>query len=76
MQALGFKAAPVASSIIELVMKIIAAWQLIPRFGFLGTSVTEPITWVLMTAFLGAAYLMGRKKIFEPLAEKQSKNTT
>lgn len=76
MQALGFKVAPVASSIIELVMKIIAAWQLIPRFGFLGTSVTEPITWVLMTAFLGAAYLMGRKKIFEPLAEKQSKNTT
>lgn len=67
MQAIGFKAAPVASSIIELVMKMFAAWQLIPRFGFLGTSVTEPVTWVLMTAFLASAYLMRRKR---------TKNTT
>ena len=65
MQAIGFKAAPVASSLIELTMKIIAAWRLIPHFGFLGTSITEPVTWVLMTIFLGTAYMLGRKKIFE-----------
>ena len=68
MQAIGFKAAPVASSVIELSMKMFAAWQLIPRMGFLGTSITEPVTWVLMTVFLTAAYMAGRRKIFEPLS--------
>ncbi|NBJ93133.1 MATE family efflux transporter [Parablautia muri] len=52
MQAIGYKVAPVLSSVIELVMKALAAAYLIPRFGFLGTSITEPITWVLMMVFL------------------------
>ena len=62
MQAMGRKTAPVISSGIELAMKIVSAWLLIPRMGFLGTCVTEPVTWILMTAFLGAAYWLGKKK--------------
>lgn len=58
MQAIGRKAAPVLSSCIELAMKALAAWQLVPRLGFLGACVTEPITWVLMAVFLAAAYLV------------------
>lgn len=62
MQAMGRKTAPVISSGIELAMKIVSAWLLIPQIGFLGTCVTEPVTWVLMTAFLAAAYWLGQKK--------------
>ena len=56
MQAMGRKAAPVASSCIELAMKMLSARWLIPRLGFLGTCVTEPVTWAVMMLFLIAAY--------------------
>ena len=66
MQAMGRKTVPVLSSGIELAMKIVSAWLLIPRVGFLGTCVTEPVTWVLMTGFLVAAYRFGQKKCSSP----------
>ena len=67
MQAMGRKVAPVLSSCIELAMKILSAYVLIPRLGFLGTCVTEPVTWVLMTTFLMAVYLIIRKRIYASL---------
>ena len=57
MQAMGQKVIPVLSSCIELLMKLISAAFLIPRLGFLGTSITEPITWTLMMLFLLICYL-------------------
>lgn len=70
MQAMGRKTAPVVSSCIELAMKVLAAWQLIPRRGFLGTCVTEPVTWVLMMAFLVCAYLTKREKSYTVAVEQ------
>lgn len=64
MQAMGLKLAPVLSSCIELAMKLLAATVLIPRMGFLGTCITEPISWCLMVAFLTAAYFSKRKSLF------------
>lgn len=61
MQAKGRKIAPVASSGIELGMKIFSAAYLIPKFGFVGTCVTEPVTWVFMMSFLIAAYAWQKK---------------
>ncbi len=46
------------SSVIELLMKIIAALWIIPSFGFTGVCVTEPVTWVMMTVFLITVYLV------------------
>lgn len=66
MQGMGQKAAPIISSCMELILKLLSAAFLIPRLGFLGTSITEPITWTLMLAFLAAAYFSTRKKIFTP----------
>lgn len=63
MQAIGRKLIPVLSSCIELAMKILAAWWLIPAYGFVGTSVTEPVTWVFMMVFLLAAWLLQGKKL-------------
>ena len=67
LQSMGQKLAPVLSSCIELAMKILAAGLLIPKLGFVGTCITEPVTWVLMTLFLSAVYLLGRKKLFASL---------
>lgn len=66
MQAMGRKVAPVISSCIELGMKLLSASWLIPRLGFLGTCLTEPVTWVIMVIFLMSVYLAERKQIFAP----------
>ena len=62
MQAKGRKVAPLVSSVIEMAMKVFAAFYLIPKLGFIGTCVTEPITWVFMTIFLITAYTIQRRK--------------
>lgn len=67
LQAMGQKLVPVLSSCIELGMKILSAFVFIPRLGFLGTCITEPITWCLMVLFLLGFYLGRRKQIFAPL---------
>lgn len=64
MQSMGQRLAPVLSSGIELCMKIFSASYLIPKLGFLGTSMTEPVTWVIMVVFLMCVYLKKRKTLF------------
>lgn len=63
MQSMGQKTAPVISSVIELLMKIISVLWIIPSFGFVGVCVTEPVTWVIMTAFLITVYIVKTRKI-------------
>ena len=70
MQALGHKIAPIISSSIELGMKIFSAAFLIPHFGFLGTCVTEPVTWALCMVFLCVIYFSRRRQmLFGPRGE-------
>ena len=38
---------------------------MIPKYGFVGTCITEPVTWVLMTAFLMGVYLVKTRKLLE-----------
>ena len=68
LQAMGQKLAPVASSCIELGMKFLSARLLIPRLGFPGTCITEPVTWVLMVIFLASVYLSKRKTLFPEIS--------
>lgn len=63
LQAMGYKVIPICSSCIELGMKFLSASLLIPRIGFVGTCVTEPVTWVIMSTFLLIFYLSNREKI-------------
>lgn len=65
MQAMGKKTAPILSSFIELGMKLLSAVFLIPQLGFLGTCITEPVTWALMLLFLVIAYLAARKQLYQ-----------
>jgi O-antigen/teichoic acid export membrane protein len=65
LQAMGRRAVTVVSSSLELGMKILAAVWLIPTYGFIGTSVTEPVTWILCAVFLTAVYVRTREKLFD-----------
>jgi len=68
LQSMGKKTAPLLSSIIELLVKILAAFVLIPKLGFLGTCLTEPASWCLMAAYLLFYYFTQRKKLFPDLS--------
>lgn len=56
MQSMGYKVAPVISSSIELVVKIVASWWVIPRLGYISVVATEPLIWVLCMIFLSCVY--------------------
>lgn len=43
---------PIISSMIEMVVKIIATFSLIPILQYLGVALAEPISWVLMAIVL------------------------
>ena len=63
MQALGMHVVPVVSSCIELVMKIAAAFVVVPRFGYAGACWVEPATWLACCVFLMIQYMVKRKEI-------------
>lgn len=58
LQSIGIKTVPILSSAVELMIKLLSAWFLIDRIGYLGVCVTEPVSWTLMALFLGGAYLI------------------
>ena len=64
LQGMGYKVVPILSSCIELVMKFLSASLLIPRVGYVGTCITEPVIWVLMVTFLLSYYFSRQRKIF------------
>lgn len=64
MQSMGYKVMPVISSGIELLMKVISAYFIVPKFGYMGASFTEPSTWVVCAAFLVICYIVDNKKIY------------
>jgi putative MATE family efflux protein len=61
LQGLGMHFAPVMSGVMETVMSVLAAFVLIPRTGFLGVCLVNPLSWLtsLFPVFLG--FMMIRK---------------
>lgn len=55
-QSINSKIPPLISSFMELGSKALAAFLLIPHFGYLGACVAEPISWVLGAIFLIFAF--------------------
>ncbi len=52
LQSIGYKVAPVISSMFELGVKIIAGIWLVPMFGFLYVCLTEPVIWNICAIYL------------------------
>lgn len=72
MQGLGRKIVPMISSGIELVGKLIVAWILTDRIGYLGIVISEPVTWILCTVLLCAAFFTDShfRNVSAPVMEK------
>lgn len=56
LQGMGRKVIPVCSSVVEMFIKVVSSLFFVPRFGYVGVALTEPISWVCMTILLTAAY--------------------
>lgn len=72
LQGMGRKIIPVCSSILEMVVKVLSANFLVPAFAYFGVALTEPISWIVMTTLLAAAYLAKPpEKVFEEREKMQ-----
>ncbi len=56
LQGLGEKVLPLISSVIELILKIVFVVVLIPKMGYFGVIICEPVIWFVMTTQLIMAY--------------------
>ena len=65
LQGMGRKVVPIASSILELCIKIMSVLILVPWLGYLGIALTEPISWVLMTLMLSCGFIHAVKELKE-----------
>ena len=68
LQPMGCKVPPVVSSSIELLIKVIFSFYLIPRLNYLGVAMTEPIIWVVCAGFMGIVYLRFCRNCFKSKA--------
>ena len=48
MQGIGDRVTPLVSSTIELIGKVLVVILLVPKLGYMGVILAEPIVWVLM----------------------------
>ena len=69
LQGMGDLVTPLISSSIELAGKVLIVLLLVPRLGYMGVIVSEPIVWFVMVIPLIAQVLFG--KTFRLIREKQ-----
>lgn len=62
LQGLGRKIVPISGSIVELIMKIVAAAVIAPMMGYFGICILEPIIWALCSIMVLADYSVFMKK--------------
>jgi len=63
LQGLGMKTAPILCGIMETVMSVFAAFVLIPRIGFIGVCLVNPLSWLASGIPLYIAFGIYRKRL-------------
>lgn len=63
LQGLGHKIIPLCASVIELVSKFMVASLLVPRIGYLGVCIVEPLVWVICAVLVVVDYKLLMKKM-------------
>lgn len=69
LQGCGKKVVPLISSCIELVSKFAFAAIVVPKLGFWGVIIAEPLIWVVMTIQLAFSYFNQKKELLQLLNE-------
>lgn len=62
-QGIGKRVAPLVSSSIELISKVVAAFFIAKPFGYKGIACAEPISWLLCAIFITTAFVSALKKL-------------
>lgn len=68
LQGMGDKITPVISSVLELLLKMVASFMLIPLLGYMGACIIEPIIWVICMLWLLYSYRRFMKKVTRKIA--------
>ena len=63
LQGIDHKKLPVVASIIELAVKVLSTFWLIPMMGFTAICFAEPITWVLGTLWVTPPFIISLRKL-------------
>lgn len=63
LQGMGRKVIPLFSSFMELAIKVLSAYLLVTRIGYVGIAFTEPISWGVMTTILTIGYLVAAREL-------------
>ncbi|MDR0301265.1 MAG: MATE family efflux transporter [Treponema sp.] len=66
LQGLGMRRAPILCGIMETAMSVLAAFVLIPRLGFTGVCLVNPLSWLASGIPLYIAFGIRKKKILAP----------
>lgn len=75
LQGLGNGRIPIVSSCIEMAVKVLATFLLIPYTGYLGVALAEPIAWCLMAPVLCVFFYKDIKGKQQDLLESVGSNT-
>lgn len=62
LQGMNHKKTPVFSSCIEVAVKVLSVFLFVPKLGFLGICITEPIIWILGACWVYPVYRHLRPK--------------
>lgn len=62
LQGINHKKTPIISSVIELAVKVLAVALFVPKLGFLGICITEPLIWIINGLWLYPAFVRLLKK--------------
>lgn len=63
LQGIGQRSMPLASSILELIIKVVCAWISLQVMGYWGIIISEPLSWVFMSVLLLGATWQCRQEL-------------
>jgi O-antigen/teichoic acid export membrane protein len=66
---MGKNISPTLCSVLETVMSVITAFLLVPRFGFAGICLANPLSWIASGIPLYIAFLIFRRGKFKARLE-------
>lgn len=63
-QGMGFPVFAILAGVLEMIARTVAGIVLVPRLGFVGVCLGNPIAWILADAFLIPAYFIVKKRLW------------
>lgn len=69
-QGMGYSNYAIAAGVCEMIARVAVALIIMPKCGFMGACLANPIAWIAADSFLIPAYIILRKRIYRELGMK------